>query len=193
MNSKTGVQVSFTPLGFNPHTEQVCFVATVQGANGQETFNYSGGILAFIPQTKLIPGVKYGEKVEVKFDLWKTLEARFQRESGWHSTNIQSVLKAVRQGRIEAKKNLKDASAMRVFHAIASYAKPDGASLIYSLLSDAEADSMSFVQWCREFGYDDDSIKAESVYRACVDIARKLQRILSREQMEEMREIAAAV
>lgn len=192
MKTKTGIEVTFTPLGFNPHTEQVCFVATVKGANGQDTFNYSGGILAFIPQTKLVPGAKYGEKVEVKFDLWKTLEQRFQREPGWHTTNIQSVLRGIRQGRVKASKNLQDVSTMRVFHAIASYAKPDGESLFHSLILDGEADSMSFTQWCNEFGYSDDSIKAESIYRACVDISRKLQRILSKEQFEEMREIAAS-
>lgn len=66
--------MTFTPLGFNPHSEQVCFVATVKGASGQDTFTYSGGILAFIPATKRVatsfPDGKVADgKKKMKFDL----------------------------------------------------------------------------------------------------------------------------
>lgn len=80
---------------------------------------------------------------------------------------------------------------MRVFHAIARHAAPTVEGLLACLHLDSSADSMSFTEWCVEYGYNDDSIKHESIYRACVDTARKLQRILSREQRAEIEEIAA--
>lgn len=36
-----------------------------------------------------------------------------------------------------------------------------------------------FEDWCGDFGYDPDSRKAEKVYSACVDVAKKLRSLLT--------------
>ena len=49
--------------------------------------------------------------------------------------------------------------------------------VLYSLVMDAEADTMSFSEWCSCFEYDEDSRKALSIYDACrknADILRKI-------------------
>lgn len=51
---------------------------------------------------------------------------------------------------------------------------PDYDSVLYSLVTDAEALKMSFENWANEFGYNDDSIKAKKIWRACCENARKL-------------------
>jgi len=49
--------------------------------------------------------------------------------------------------------------------------------VLYSLVIDSEAENMSFSDWCSNFGYDDDSMKANKIYNACsqnADILRKI-------------------
>lgn len=43
------------------------------------------------------------------------------------------------------------------------------------LQSDAQCGDMSFDQFCDDFGYSNDSLKALDVYRACADTAKKLR------------------
>lgn len=54
--------------------------------------------------------------------------------------------------------------------------KPDPIDVIYSLVMDSSVlDSGDFENWASELGYETDSRKAESIYRACLDIALKLR------------------
>lgn len=53
---------------------------------------------------------------------------------------------------------------------------PDPIDVIYSLAMDSDVLSYcTFEQWAESFGYDSDSRKAESTYRACLEIALKLR------------------
>lgn len=52
---------------------------------------------------------------------------------------------------------------------------PTVIDILYSLKVDADAGSMSFIDFCDNFGYDSDSIKATDIYRACMDTAVKLR------------------
>lgn len=57
--------------------------------------------------------------------------------------------------------------------------KCDPCDVIYSLVSDSSAiDYPTFEEWARELGYDTDSRKAESIYRACLEIALALRSAL---------------
>jgi hypothetical protein len=55
---------------------------------------------------------------------------------------------------------------------------PDIADVLESLQSDSRDSDSSFDSWASDFGYDTDSRKAESVYRACQESARKLRNLM---------------
>lgn len=60
--------------------------------------------------------------------------------------------------------------------------KPSIADVLHSLFMDASAADMNFQDWCAEYGYSDDSIKALNTYKACLDIGTALRKHLSPEQ-----------
>lgn len=65
---------------------------------------------------------------------------------------------------------------------------PDALDVLYSLAMDASVlDAGGFENWASDFGYDTDSRKAESVYRACLDIALKLRAALGDEGLNNLR------
>ncbi len=64
-------------------------------------------------------------------------------------------------------------------------------SVLHSLLTDGEAftSSMTFEDWCGNFGYETDSRKAEDIYRTCDDIGRKLSRGIPADVLTRAREL----
>lgn len=65
--------------------------------------------------------------------------------------------------------------------------EPRLGDVLQSLASDSRVlDEGGFEQWAESLGYDTDSRKAESIYRACTDIAAKLQSNLGRRALEEL-------
>lgn len=60
--------------------------------------------------------------------------------------------------------------------------KPAVADVLQSLFLDASAADLNFHDWCAEYGYSDDSIKALNTYKACLDTATALRKHLSPEQ-----------
>lgn len=75
--------------------------------------------------------------------------------------------------------------------AFATYQKvsPKLADVMYSLLSDSSAMDETFADWCGNFGYDDDSIKALETYQACVKIGQSLSKAFTPAELQELREI----
>lgn len=68
-------------------------------------------------------------------------------------------------------------------------APPSIVDALYSLVSDAEAINFpSFEEWASELGFETDSRKAESIYRACLDTGLKLRRMLSDAELTKLRE-----
>lgn len=60
--------------------------------------------------------------------------------------------------------------------------------VLYSLLMDADAiNYASFEDWAIDFGYDVDSRKAESIYRACLEIGLKLRAMIGNDALEQLR------
>ena len=56
--------------------------------------------------------------------------------------------------------------------------EPSFATVLYGLASDANmACGNTFKEWCRDIGYDDDSIKAKAAYDACLEIMNKFIRM----------------
>jgi hypothetical protein len=66
--------------------------------------------------------------------------------------------------------------------------KPNLHNVINSLLSDANAiEHGSFEDWGRDLGYDTDSRKAESMYRACLECGLKLRQAIGDEGITQLR------
>ena len=67
--------------------------------------------------------------------------------------------------------------------------KPKIEDVLYSLFSDASAAELNFHDWCAEYGYSDDSIKALNTYKQCLDIATALRKHFSPEQRQSIQAI----
>lgn len=76
-------------------------------------------------------------------------------------------------------------------HMLAKYAKPvipEVCGIIHSIIDDTEALHSSFSDWCDNFGYDNDSIKALNIYNQCTDNAKKLRKVIDNKTMDLLRE-----
>jgi len=58
--------------------------------------------------------------------------------------------------------------------------KPTIKDLFYSLILDSEACNMSFNDWCCNFGYDSDSLKAQQLYFACQENGNKFYKVINK-------------
>lgn len=67
--------------------------------------------------------------------------------------------------------------------------KPSAASVLHSLLLDASANDRSFNDWCSDYDYSNDSMKAFETYQACCAIGEKLRKIFNHAQRETLREL----
>jgi hypothetical protein len=66
---------------------------------------------------------------------------------------------------------------------------PKADDVIYSLLYDSDAiDYPTFEDWADCMGYDKDSRKAESIYRACLEIGLKMRAALGDKGLADLRE-----
>jgi len=60
-------------------------------------------------------------------------------------------------------------------------AKPTNEDILHSLILDASAADENFSDWCANYGYSDDSMKAFSTYKACLETATHLRKYLGRD------------
>lgn len=66
---------------------------------------------------------------------------------------------------------------------------PETSDVIHSLLSDAQVlDYSTYEEFARDMGYDEDSRKGESIYRACLELALKLRNGLGESVLADLRE-----
>jgi hypothetical protein len=71
-----------------------------------------------------------------------------------------------------------------------SYAvTPTQAGVLYCLLLDAESGSMSFDDFCSEFGYDNDSISDFRTYQACMAITKQVQKLFTSSERQQLQEL----
>ena len=69
------------------------------------------------------------------------------------------------------------------------HAEPVLASVLESLANDYDTSDLTFEEFCSEYGYGEDSRKAEKVYRALRKETQALDRLFGEEGMEELRDI----
>lgn len=62
----------------------------------------------------------------------------------------------------------------------------DPAEVLDCLLSDADCTDEPFEEWARNYGYDEDSRKAEAIFHACRETAAKLRRWLGAAELERL-------
>lgn len=67
--------------------------------------------------------------------------------------------------------------------------KPKVADVLHSLIMDANAADENFHEWCANYGYSDDSIKAMNIYKACLEIAVALRKHFSPDILRQVREL----
>lgn len=65
---------------------------------------------------------------------------------------------------------------------------PHVADALHSLILDSSACESSFSEWCAEYGYSDDSIKARETYDACRANTDKLRQVFTRAQIDALAE-----
>jgi len=66
-------------------------------------------------------------------------------------------------------------------------AEPTAASVLYSLILDAQGAEQPFDYWCADYGYDQDSRKALATYDACCAIRRQVNAFFTRDEREQLR------
>lgn len=64
------------------------------------------------------------------------------------------------------------------FYTGSACGEPEAADVVSCLISDGRAGEESFSEFCAEFGYDEDSRKAEKTWKACKLIAPRIRRLL---------------
>jgi hypothetical protein len=69
--------------------------------------------------------------------------------------------------------------------------QPNPAEVLASVCREGQDADQSFMNWCMELGYDEDSRKAESIYSACTDNGKKARRILSPANFAKFAELSA--
>jgi hypothetical protein len=67
--------------------------------------------------------------------------------------------------------------------------KPKIADVLHSLIMDANAADQNFHDWCADYGYSDDSIKALNTYKACLEIGVALHKHFSPKTVRQIREL----
>lgn len=75
------------------------------------------------------------------------------------------------------------------FGATVSVMEPEIASLLHSLVLDSQAKHESFNDWCDNFGYNNDSLKALNTYQECCKIADQLYGFFPRDTVKKFESI----
>jgi hypothetical protein len=79
----------------------------------------------------------------------------------------------------------------KVFQVSVLVKAPKIEDILNSLFLDSDALEYSFEDWCDNYGYSNDSIKAEGIYKECIKTAHKLKKALGNKYSEVKAEIDA--
>lgn len=66
---------------------------------------------------------------------------------------------------------------------------PHAVGVLSSVLLDSQGAEQNFLDWCDEYGYDSDSMKAHKVYTACCEQLQKVRAFFTNEERQAMQEI----
>lgn len=175
-------QPVFHALGFNPIKEQWQFAVVIGG----ESFDYSGGLWAFVPQSIKRTTTPLTGSRDASFSPREAIKKEVAR---FPNSRLASTVRMIEQGRIKIAKNWNDSDVRQYVTLIGKFNRPEKASIFYALLSDMDAGEMSFQDFCDTFGANNDSIKDLETHQACQRNARKFRAIVTTEEIAKLREV----
>lgn len=118
---------------------------------------------------------KWDEKQKTNVDQWRvTITSRAGMHSFDYFTGLRcrETVRGIRAAHLNG--NWID---QKTGHYMATKPKkPTVADVLYSLFMDASATDENFHDWCSNYGYSDDSIKAMNIYKQCLEIATALRK-----------------
>ena len=160
------IKINWIRVGFNPETECTKFIAIIN----QQQFEFSCGLFACIydktrPETLSSSAITYNP-LDRLVKYWKNMPSS--------SYPYFKLYRALREGRAKALPNW-GTWAQEIWEKISALCAPTNYDLLSALRSDCSSTSQSFPQWCEEFGYNNDSIKALGIYNACQENDKKLR------------------
>lgn len=136
------------------------FKYIVEVVNGSErmTTEYSGGVLAFVDRDKI---KNYFTLVNLGI-----------------KNIVLNIMKGTKYQYFPTDKN---DQATQAINFLFQHSNPKAEDVFYSLLLDNDGGEMSFKEFCDTFGYDNDSIKAEKVWRACRANSEDFKRVVGKD------------
>lgn len=148
---------------------------------------------AFLQQNGIAYAVRYvGETVKTDTDPkgWKCDEWRVTLSKGAGKIECPYYT-GLGHRKIPA---LQKARVLKEYHHSrhAEFAKPvapHAADVLHSLTLDGQAADMSFHDWCADYGYDSDSIKALGIYNECCKTGRELRAMFGRDGLQTLSEM----
>lgn len=95
-------------------------------------------------------------------------------------------------GETESGKRWRLGNMTGVYQTAQALPAPTVADIVSCLILDGGAiDHATFESWADEYGYDTDSRKAESIYRACLETGLKMRAALGEKVLSDLRDAAA--
>lgn len=126
-------------------------------------------------------------KVKVLIDGMEVVETDYMAGIGHLPLNKQNVFSKMTIGKADAIKHECETGRSCVDGTIIM---PDQLDVLYSLVGDAEAiDHATFEEWADSYGYDNDSRKAEQIYRACLELGLKMRNGLGNDRLKRLQEL----
>lgn len=168
---KLSISHKFVPFSLSRNAEEkdktLNWKVTLKSPNGQFTFDYQKGV-GHLPYPSTYMGNLNG------------YQKRIINEAVDTAAETGVARKLVVSG-TDVKFNLGNAP----------FPNPTMREVLESLSLDSEVKNyLSFENWAKEYGYDEDSIKAEKTYKACQKTAESLAKILGGVgKIDEIREI----
>ncbi len=142
------------------------FFYNVQGRHGVMC-PHNHGMKYLVTITR--PGHK-----SVSFDFWNSINDTY-------GATAKKIIKA----KLDNNYSLEDINNPKIKDMV----KPREYDILACISGDAYAMELTFEEFCSDYGYDTDSIKAKSTYDATCDLSRKINRIWNTKEIEKLQEI----
>jgi len=163
-----GVDMNTVYINFDDERNSDSFKVTFVRDNVKESFDFYMGV-----------GHRVDRRINLKEDraMAEKLGITLPKLSPIDKETPRKYLLFSNERRLTLHDEQKRILNLRVVH-------PNKASVLYSLVLDSQAEDQPFSDWCDNYGYDNDSIKAQGIYHACIKNARKLRALLTPLEIE---------
>lgn len=159
------------------------FSVTYSGEQTRDGWQCDGWLSTFAKQTRENPAKPYAT---YSFPYYTGLGLRTEpgpkekAEARWKVPGVTE--NDIKRGTIYGRRYFAEIEKLRKPKA------PHAADILYGLITDASAVDSSFINWCADYGYDSDSIKALNTYNQCCETGQKIRVMFTRDQIAALRE-----